>query len=305
MNAPIIFIHRGSSKYLHFSIRQAKRYNPDSTIFLISDVPPEDSWSELVEFIHLSHFSKDLDRFEKRYVHIAHTDVIYERFCMSRWLIMRALAREKSLKKLVHLDSDVLLFENVETSLHRFKNCDFTLSLGQSGHNSFWQNMSALDNFCEYMMGFYNGTNDSLIEEVLGWFYRILKSENTEYGLCDMYFLKSFVSQKPQYNVGESATITDGAMYDNNINMFNENDTFVPNLERNAKQIFWKEGLPYGVREDTREYVFFKSLHFQGQAKYLLHEYFICSLESSETKFGNKEYSSHEEVCEELSKKYR
>jgi hypothetical protein len=305
MNAPIVFIHLGSSTYLHFSIRQAKSFNPDSTIFLISDVPPENSWSELVEFIPLSHFSKELERFEKRYVHIAHTEVVYERFCMSRWLIMRALAREKALKKLVHLDSDVLLFENVENSFKRFQDCDFTLSLGHSGHTSFWQNINALDNFCDYMMGFYNGTNDSLIKEVLDWFYRTLKSETTEYGLCDMYFLTSFVKQNPQYKIGESARILNGEIYDNNINMFNELDAFVPNLERNKKQIFWREGFPYALHEKTNEHILCKSLHFQGVGKFLLHEYFICSLESLKRKFGSKEYASHEEVCDVLSEKYR
>ena len=301
MSTPIIFIHRGVSTYLHFSIRLAKRNNPDSRIYLICDVPPSEEWKELVHYIPLSHFASSLARFDKRYIHISHTEVAYEKFCFSRWLIINELVKEFGLTSFLHLDSDVLLFENADEGMKNFAPADFTLSYGHSGHTSFWRNTKALEQFCDYFLGFYNGTDDRLVKEVLDWFHTIIKSDVVNYGVSDMYFLTSFVKQHPQLMIGETTQIIGGTTYDNNMNIFEENNVlYQASPEKKKKQIFWTAGAPYGYREDTKEFIRFRSLHFQGETKFHLHEYFSCSIVSETNQLPP--FISHEVICDEINK---
>ena len=85
----IAIIHTGFAKYVVYVLRQIKRTNPNSKIFLISDKEYK-NYSKYSTFVDISAISsEDAKTFKEKYIHLGKSNPNYEMFCMLRWIILR------------------------------------------------------------------------------------------------------------------------------------------------------------------------------------------------------------------------
>ena len=265
---PVVIVHNGPSQVtVTVCVAQAKAAGCKQ-IFVISDrLGP---WA-LLPGVH--HFAfNHADRFGAREFravfanYSAYADdyalVIFERF-----FAVRALMAMHSLERVLHLDSDVLLYCPSKKLASLFGG-DFTGSDSEFdaresvGPHFLLLTRQVCDRICSEMQSLYGSPEGRQRLEKL---WERKKSINPEWGVSDMDIL-AFVRdcgdfQFTRANEGNprvdlSIQVPEGFV--------NANGT---------KTIAFENGKPYAVLEATGERVFFHALHMQGYVKHLLIHY--------------------------------
>ena len=264
---PIVFMHYGNSDYLKYSLRQAKNSNPGSTVYLLGD-SLNDCYEGIEHHPFMDYFVA-AEGFSKVYRHYNTTPYHYALFDFQRWFILKEFLCSNRLQKCLYLDSDTMLYADVTKEQERFSQFDFTLSLMLCGNTFFLNRLSALEDFCQFLMDIYM-KNDRYHYDKLVAHFALRKRNGLKGGACDMTALQLFLLNHFD-RIGEVAKVIDGAVYDPNINLA------APGFEMSngIKRVFWKNTDPYGIYLRTGEQVRFSSLHFQGgNAKRLISQFY-------------------------------
>ena len=142
---PIIFIHNQNSSYLPLSLWQARKSNPETEVILIGD-SGNAHFNYLVNHVDKSQYSKRADEFAKKFVNFSTNSHEFELICLQRWFILEEFMRQNNLEKCLYLDSDILLFGNVKSEIHRFRFFGMTIA-GISGHSNYINDIEVLAEF--------------------------------------------------------------------------------------------------------------------------------------------------------------
>lgn len=259
-NIPIIIVHTGDSFYLEPMLRQARKCNPNSPIYLISD--QSTNHYDFVEHIDISNYFSRAENFIKVYVHLSINPYGYELFCFLRWFIILDFVTKNQIDHFLCMDSDVMLYCDVDEVFGKWIGYDMTMCLFEGPQYSLF-NKESLNTFCDYIYTHYADNEE--FEEVNKW-------NVTHGGVSDMRFFTYF-SQLPGIKVFNTGQVVDGTCFDFNMK--------VPQgfeMHRGLKRIYWREGLPYGKEISSGEYVRFNALHFQGGVKHKLNQYLYRDL---------------------------
>jgi hypothetical protein len=132
-----------------------------------------------------------------------------------------------------------------------------------------------LDILCEEIWNFYTGVKSPVTEEIWGYI-RKGKVPSAQFSLCDMTFIGAVLNHRKELKVSDLSAVRDGVCCDHNINAPQ------PGVEmlNGIKKITWKDGRPYATLARDGSTVRMRNLHFQGQAKALMQEYFDKGCES-------------------------
>ena len=122
---PIIFIHQSNSDHLKYSLAQAQRSNPSSTIFLLGD-SSNDAY-EFVEHRSMFDYFSEAAQFKKIYKHYSTNGSDFELICFQRWFILREFLKTYGIQQCLYLDSDIMLYADVTKEQKKFEQFDFTL----------------------------------------------------------------------------------------------------------------------------------------------------------------------------------
>lgn len=250
---PVVFIHFGECEYASLTLAQAKARG-NEVVFLN---PPRDALYQYP--------------FSQFYQHLSTNHVYFELACMVRWFVLRDWMLDNGVPDCLYCDTDVLLFANVESEIHSDPYChaqDFTLSLGTSGHTSYWKR-EPLEAFCNWMTTTYEVRDDYFRE--MERIFREMQAQGLAGGVSDMLLLKMFANSDAAkllgLRVGEMSAVRDGKIWDHN---FNASDGFAK--EDGHKRIVFINGDPFG-HPSHGGFVRFLSLHLQGQAKQWIRNY--------------------------------
>jgi hypothetical protein len=258
---PIIFIHRGSSWYLWHTLRQARITNPESEILLVSDTF-EPAWGAFARHVPIAAHFDEARRFASIYRHLSLNGYEYELFCFQRWFALQAVIEQHVSTPCVYLDSDVMVYDDLSSLQGRFSQFDLTVTRGKTPQNVFIRDRMAVARFCEFITDTYTRHTDQLAER-----FEVYRSQHARGGICDMTSFDDYRKQHPE-RVGEMFEISDGAIYDNNLNA---SEGF--EMGGGIKRLFWRAGKPYGKHIESGALVRFHTLHFQGGAKMLIPHY--------------------------------
>lgn len=115
---PIIFFHsRTFPRYLYKTIESARFFNPESPIYLLSDIEHVDLGPLDVTQVPKSRLpSARLDELRRRYVHIASLKSDYIRICIERWFLIEELIAQEGLTRCAYADSDGMIFHDLRQS---------------------------------------------------------------------------------------------------------------------------------------------------------------------------------------------
>jgi hypothetical protein len=264
MSIPVIFIHKGDHFYLNYSLNQIKVTNPNTPVYLITDsITNKHSH---VTYIDINNYFSGANEFAKIYKHMSTNGFENELFCFQRWYILKEFCEDKKLEKLLYLDSDILLYCNIDETFSKFNSYDFTISKKLSPHCCYFPSAGKLQKFCDFIPKLYLDPNYS--DRFLAKHQHHLK-HNLNGGVCDMTAFNEY--QKEQdVKVIDLNVIVSNEIFDDNIN---DSDGFI--MKDGIKALFFEKGFYYGILKESKQRIKFNTLHFQGPAKKNIADHYL------------------------------
>lgn len=263
MNIPIIIVHRGDTFYLKLVLEQIRLFNPHTRICLISDASTDKYC--FVEHYNIDDYSKGADAFKMAYIHMSSNPYDYELICFQRWFCIRDFVKTQKIENFLCMDSDVLLYCNIDEVMQQYISYDFT-TCNKQGPGCALFNISSISDFCEYMMSMY--TEDILLNKMESMYQEIIDNKQLG-GVCDMVAFVWF-QDNTKCNVIDIAIPTNGACFDGCITWGQGFE-----MEDGKKKVYWIDNLPYGKLMNDQSLVRFYCLHFQGRSKYSMYKYIV------------------------------
>jgi hypothetical protein len=263
MSIPIVFIHRGWGSHLEVVLEQAKRSNPNTKIYLITDstnpLPDQIIRVNLLEVFEVASHLNSI------YVHISDQAQNYELFCIQRWFVLLEFMTKFNFQQAFALDTDVLLFGDITAQAVNYHNCHFTLSSGHGCHVVYINSIQTLIDFSVHVFKIFELGYEKLNQALMIQHWLAVSGiDRLHIALNDMWLFRSFVSDQ-KYLVGDTRIPISGSVFDS---CLSRSDGF--EMEDGIKKIFWRNKLPFGILESSKEFIKFNSLHFQGAQKELI-----------------------------------
>ena len=282
MKHKVVYFHVGNPQLVSVSIKQTRHWNPDAEIYLIGDKSPKDL-EGIVKFVNYQDLdTKEANGFYNNYVHLSTNNVEFEKVCIYRWFAMKELCRTEKIESMLYLDSDIMVYCNLEKELAKFKQVRYALSNHISPAVFCINDVTILSDYCRYVAGVYDDTKMSdfftlrgenkkpfsyLRDEIIS-FFDTRKKYQMLGGVCDMTFWGNFKQMDEPLMVGDMCNIIGDSTFDHNINA----DDFFE-TEAGIKKLYWENNQPYGYNKYLQKKIRFNSLHFQGgPAKILMEE---------------------------------
>ncbi len=173
---PIIFIHRGHSDYLRYTIDCARLHNPDAPFYLIGD-----ETTKYLEHLGITHvlFSElgDWEEFNSVFRYIVSKsykqDQEWVKFVYKRWFYLNVLVSKIGAKRFWTFDSDTLIMCNLAHQVHKYCAFDFTTQAHGHQINGFVTNTAALDSYLKGTVAMFK--DDDFINKISS---QILEAES-------------------------------------------------------------------------------------------------------------------------------
>lgn len=187
-----VVVHSGNQKYLEYCLKSVEA---NMNVFLLGDKSNSkviQNWHNLNELD-----SVYKNRFDQCYKHMSSNPVDFEKMCFYRYIYIYEFMVNNNIEKIIHLDSDVILFEGfhqyieyVDSGVYEFScfmppdqnNYRWTAS----PHISFWTK-DKLKSFIEFFINTYESNIDILHEKYC--YHLNIKKPG---GICDMTLLYLF-----------------------------------------------------------------------------------------------------------------
>ena len=282
MDIPIIIYHLGYKDYVTCCLKQALKYN--NNVILITDAVNEYSNIDGLIVINNSSYSSGSNLFRKKYIHLSNNSPVIELICIQRWISIYEYMYGNNIKRAFICDSDVLIYDNI-TEIDNKYLLDYEHMLCSSpsknltGGQSIW-NLSKLKEFISFIFVFYNTQKDIMIK----WY----KTYQEPGGICDMTLLYYFSHNE---TVFKGLRLPEFPYFENDLTqIFNEEFTFDLHLaspgnhiypdewevdDRKNKNIKYIDSKPYCYNKRINKDIRFILLHFQGNNKNYMKEYYI------------------------------
>ena len=180
----------------------------------------------------------------------------YELFCLERWFILRDFCLKNKVERVVHLDSDVMVYSDLHEAGKAFAGTDMVRTGFQMPASMFINSIAALGDFCDFMVSQYENNISTLEAGYQEWLSKGLTG-----GISDMHFLHEFVA-RGKWTFGDNSAVTNASRFDHSANM-DEGYEF----DGDIKKFQFRGGQPYGTKRDTGESIRFHTIHFQGMSK--------------------------------------
>lgn len=268
MALPIVITHKCNSRYLIYTIAQAKHSNPQSKIYFLGDA--SNAHYKFVEHHYISDYFEGAEKFARVYKHMNTNPYRYQVFTHQRWFILNDFMTKNNLNQCLYMDSDVMLYANLSEEAEKFKDFDITLSKNPSSqtlcaHCTFINNREVLNDFCNFLIKSY--TEPPLLK-VMESQYEQCRQNNLPGGACDMVAFREY-DKRNYAKIGLTSEIRDNSIYDHSLS---RSDGF--EMQNGIKNIYFVEKQPYCKTLDSEQPIKFNALHFQGSTKKYISNYF-------------------------------
>lgn len=274
METHIVFIHSNNSEYLGYSMRQAKATNPNSGIHLIGD--HSNDVYDFIEHYDIGDYNQSALEFEKVYKHWDSPSrrgfILYD---IKRWFILNEFVSSKNIDKCLYVDSDVMIFCNVEKEFEELELKQWSFTVGETfpgdlamhGSPGFWNNIKALDDFCKFVMDIYTEKDPENYDKAVNH-YKNRLARGLKGGVCDMTMFALF-EKSGRFRGYHVENIVNESTHDLHHGI-STNGAFQYRKEGGIKKLKWVNSCPYGTEIKSGRKIRFKTMHYQGIAKKLM-----------------------------------
>lgn len=258
----IYYIHRGPvPRYLLCSLENTRVFNPDARIFLIGDHTHAQFDRLEVTLVAIKDLPQDeLEAFQKTYIHTSGNPEGFERFCFSRWFLLKEAMLACNSDTALHLDSDCMIFDTAKALTQRLLPPPALCYYGTSGnpHVAVFRN-EGIDGLTATLSGLF----DSELHR--NWVKTDWLAERQYF--CDMTGLGEHRRLHPKQILSEMAW--DDAIVEQTMSEPNGYECW-PGSKK-LKRVQWREAggklIPYLRNLTTNQWVRALALHYKGSAK--------------------------------------
>lgn len=260
-------------RVLRMSLEQFFFYNNDIPVFLITDT--DDIKIPGVTNIPLPD-NNNINNIIENYKHMSTNPVEFELACLLRWFDIENFLKEIA-DKCVYIESDILVYDDIKCWFDIAKNYKCTLTGKQIASPMIVNDHTIISEFTNFITNTYNKSNNVLgkMEKI----YEKMTYNKTPGGVSDMLFLKWFLSDRsdvlPELDMHE----VDNAVFDYHLGhlnaypKYNWEHVYNEDIYKNIKKISFHNRKPTCKNLLTGNEKIFRSLHFLGSNKKIMHKY--------------------------------
>lgn len=276
---PVIIHHLGDQLYFQKCVELNAKHNK---VIIIGDATNINLFrhNKNVEHVHINTLITDEEReFETYFENYSSNSPVFEFLCFQRIFVLRELMRKRNLPKVVYVDSDCILLDNMTDYFNKFPEIECAVSVVKS--TSPYNMASCIHNslltvkFCDVFIQlckdvYQNKTKFHLIKDKAEWH----ANKGISGGVCDMTLYHLMVQHKLIPNIRD---LNETRIYKNEICVFDHNsfggygflgeDTF---QVKNNFKIITRQGKHYYALLHTNQPIRLMSIHFQGNNKIIL-----------------------------------
>jgi hypothetical protein len=279
MNIPIILVHKYDSSYLEYAVRAASKNNEDVT--LITDIKG-DKYNNIIKVINIDDYkNENSELFTSIYKHLSTNKFEFEFNAINKFFFMLEHMKKYNLKKILYIDSDVIIHENLSVIINQhFADYDICSCEPEQTHDSFLWGASAhillcsfeaLELFCKFILKIYSSDNAKIN---LKWKWH--QQNNIPGGINDMTLLYLFQLES-KLKIGNFLPVIDNTfcfdlainsstnMYENEYQM---HYSFL--MGRNLKKMIFRNNHPYSHNLLLKKDIRFCILHCQSDSKRIM-----------------------------------
>lgn len=281
----LVFVHKGKiPSYLYCSLYQAGISSPALPIWLLGDQDPN---IPFVDFVPLTSLESSWREMEKAYIHLSTNGEDFERFCFYRWFAIAEEMRRRGVERVIHLDSDVMLYFDPVSNPIDTRACliAYGSTSSYSGHFAWIESREALLKICHTMVDLF--TDPDHLLELREHFS---KQGPLGGGVCDMYALGWVAWHRVlaihELNSLESTEAFDQGIWDSRAAGKVERWK----MENGLKKITWRDRQAFFETLDGQP-VHAMTIHFQGDAKHLMKKHMTEQPMDFRIRFGKSTFS--------------
>jgi hypothetical protein len=263
---------------------QLAETNPDANIVLMGD--ESNNKYPFVKHVNLADYWDGAAEFGRVYKHMNYTPIDYEVFCYQRWFCVYEYMKQNNLTDVFSLDSDVLVYDNLNALHEMLKPYKFGVSMDGkeienrnpgdwfAGPPLGYFRIDMLKNLCDFFINTYSNPKYlKLFDEKMAWH----KMRGEPYGICDMTQLFLFtVENLKDVFILSTPFVLNGEKTVIDVTILSPGE-FV--AKDGHKKLVIKNKTVYGFLSETGEKVRFPLIHFQGyvpvNAKEWIIDYYI------------------------------
>jgi hypothetical protein len=265
---PIVFIHLSNSEYLPYTLGQAKMKNLNSPVILIGD--DTNNVFPFATHVHMNRYCKQAVEFQKIYKHFSPNGFIFEQFCFLRWFLLRDFMLAHGLKRVLHVDSDVLLYADVNQEQANWKDAELSVVNGEYAGNMFVNGTKGLEDLCTIIWDMYAapGADERLAA--------LLESRRCpgRFAVSDMAAMRKLFDANRHRMAEMTGIQPDGSYWDMNVRVDEGFET-----EDGHKKYWFQDGRAFCRHIARGRDIWFKTLHFQGMGKKLIEPAFRLGMQ--------------------------
>ena len=260
MPPPIILIHRGDSFYLAHTIAQARSSNPESRLILLGD-RSNSFYLGVEHHLYEDYFEEARDFAEMfTYEHFPNYQYPWILFCHQKYFALRDFVRAQRIDRFLLIDSDVMLYEQIEPYFRHYSASRMTVSSPETGpvaHAAFSviNDSEVIAELCDIFKEMFSQPAEPLREGM---------------GTDLFYEMVGLFQLMRRAGAGVFNTYWEQAEFAINHSMLED-----PRFEyaKGFVQVDFDAGQPCAVERRTARKRKLPALHFHGRAKYVMKNY--------------------------------
>jgi hypothetical protein len=263
-NDCLIFVHKSESWYLYYTVKQARYFNPDARIILITDCPQK-KLRPYAEIHNIADYWSGAEVMEEIYQHNSPFTREYEIINFQRWFVVRDFMRRNSVDRAIYVDSDLLVCDSLFPDFDRLGDAQLGIVGYQGPYTMLIPDVKVVADFCDFIEFMYREEGELLTAQYNEW-----KKVTPNVSVTDMHALHTFISRKGLKPL-DLSQVFEGAMYDT---IVQESDGL--KLKDGSKDVRWIGGHAYVETASSSQKIRMKTLHCQGAAKGLILKLFTA-----------------------------
>ncbi|MGE0635124.1 MAG: hypothetical protein AB7G44_15335 [Bacteroidia bacterium] len=264
MAIPIFFVHKTNSSYLKYALKQARKFNPDSPIYLLGD--DENNKYRFVTHINISDYSSSAEEFKTIYKHMSAVPYEINLIWFQRWFYINEFVRGKGIEYFIYLDSDVLVYSNLTEAIKPYKN----ILIANTGRcmpaTTYFSNSKALSDFCDFMISQYKESR--YIARMTRDWEDGHKPRN--YGGIDDQVMFEYYSMEFPEKFGKLDIIANDSVFDSHIRISDGFEMIEEGEDKNKRRK-WNNNILQGFHIQNKKWIRFHNIHFHGHAKKIMY----------------------------------
>jgi hypothetical protein len=274
---PLVFVHTSCAHNIEYVLRQAIHVNPVREVILLGEERNK-HFSVFVHWHSLYDYTDGCEAFNNVYQHWSPNPAGMELLCFYRWFILKNFMLRHDLPAAFYSDSDNLWYDDTAVYEKAFRDVDMAAGLSPDSEANVhyvtmpsftYITLDCIKRLCASFLRLY--TQD------LDYIHAISESQKSAGGvpsISDMSAIGKFVKDnKKILNIVNSLEEIDGGIVDANINSSEINRHRFA-MKDKLKDIVFHDDKPTCLELDENKRYLFRALHFQGNAKKKIPDYY-------------------------------